>query len=337
MRRVGLFVLLVVLARRLLIAGSGSAFTIPLPTDFTVIYNGKVGSDPQEIYIATSTDGGVSFTIGNGGNPIIPVGSGGSWNDAHVAHPSVLQEATGWTIYASGWDGAVWRTGRWTAATLSDDPADWTPDPSNPLISPTGSQTGTYVPACQADEVLELTRIWYLVVDGGTFSTFYAERDWGTGTITEYGEVLSPGGSGDWNEIGSDGNAPHTIGGQKRLFVGGQGASGNTSSGWASYTNPRVAATYTDEGQILAGPITVADGAYDDVAITAIVPYGPDYLVFGTLLHPTGFPANQREIAFRTTSSDGLTFGTPVGEVIPLSTAWPNVESAENPQVVVTP
>jgi hypothetical protein len=329
----------VVLGKRLLLAGSGASFTVPLPTNLTAIYNGKLGAVPQEIYIATSTDAGASFTIGNGGDPLIPAGAGGTWNDGHVAHASVILEGAVWAIYASGYDGATWRTGRWTAATLSDDPADWTPDAGNPIIGPGSAgafdEDGAFVPHVQYDASAGLTRIWYTGIKDANFSGGYAERSSG-GTITKYGEVLPKGSGGAWNEIGTSPTAPHTIGGQKRLFLGGQNAGGTSSAGWASYTDPRSAATYTNQGEILEGPITVADGSYDSVAITSILPYGVQYLVFGSLIHPTG-SGNQREIAYRVTSPDGITFGTPTGEVIPLSTAHPNVESAENPSVVLTP
>lgn len=325
------------LANRLLLAGSGAAFTIPLPTDFTAFYNRQVGASTYRIFAAASTDGGESFTTGD--TALIDIGAGGSWNDVHLAHPCAIEEDGAYAMYVSGYDGSTWRTGRYTAATLSTTPGGWTADPANPIISPTGGLTGTWVPQCQPDTDLELTRIWYLAYNGTTFSTYYAERDWATGTITKYGEVLPPGGSGAWNELGTDAVVPHTIGGQKRLFLGGQAADGVSEAGWASYTDPRVAATYTNHGSILAGPFTADDGDYLSPAILSLQPYGVEgYLVFGSLIHPDGFPANSREISFRTLSPDGLTFPNPIAApIIPMATSWPDSESRENPNVHLTP
>jgi hypothetical protein len=306
----------------------------------TAIFNGRVGSAPQQLYIATSTDAGMTWTVGNGGSALIPVGSGGSWNDVHIAHACLLLEGANWAIYASGFDGANWRTGRWTSPTLSDDPADWTPDAGNPIIGlGSGSDPdvdGAFIPSCQYDDATGTTRIWYTGVDGSNFSGCYAERD-SSGTITKFGEVLPRGGSGTWNEVGTSPIAPHEIGGDKRLFLGGQAASGVSEQGYATYTDPQDAGTYTNHGSILAGPFTVSDGDFESPTINSILPYGSEYLVFGALIHPVGFPANQREISYRTTSPDGLTFDTLVGPIFPMSTAWPNTESAENPAVVVTP
>lgn len=321
------------LRRLLLVSGGGGSFT-PLPTDYTAFYNRQVGGSTYRIYAATSTDAGESFTAND--TVLIDIGSGGSWNDVHVAHVCVIPEDGAYALYASGYDGSEWHTGRWTAATLSTDPADWTPDGANPILSPGGGQTGRWVPQCQPDDVLELTRIWTLVADGTNFWTYYAERDWATGTITDYGMVLAPGGAGTWNEVGSDGGVPHEIGGEKRLYVGGQDAAGISSTGYATYTDPRDDATYTIVGQVLAGPITVTDGEFDSVAILSIQPYGASYLVWGSLIHPTGLGAG-REIAFRATSTDGLTFGTPEGAVIPMATSYPSNESRENPNVHLTP
>lgn len=321
--------------RMLLALARGGGSFPAMPNAFAGFYNGKQGSDPQQLYHITTTDAGVTWTIGNGGSPTIPVGAGGTWNDSHVAHPSVVLEGATYALYASGYDGANWRIGRWTASSVSATPGDWTADAGNPIITiGTGGDpddVGAYVPACQYDADTGITRIWYLGYEGTTFSVCYAERSAG-GTITKYGQMLAPGAGGTWNEMGVAAGSPHTVGSEKRLYLGGLAASTVSSVGYATYTDPRVAATYTDQGQVLAGPIVVSDGSYDSVAITSVIPRGSGFVILGTLVDPTG-SLNQREIGFRSTTVDGVTFSAPVG-IFGMSTVFPAVESRENPGVL---
>lgn len=320
----------------LALARGGAGGVTPPASDFAGFYNGKQGTDPQQLYQVSTTDAGLTWTIGNTGSPIIPVGSGGSWNDEHVAHPCVVLEGSTYALYASGFDGTNWRIGRWTASSISATPGDWTPDAGNPIITLGASgqpdDTGALAPYCEYDADTGITRIWYIGDEGTTFSVCYAERSSG-GVVTKYGQMLAPGGGGSWNELGTSPGPPHVIGGEKRLYLGGLAASTISSTGYASYTDPRDSGTYTNHGQILSGPFSTSDGSYDSCAITSVVPRNSGYVVLGTLVDPTG-SLNQREISFRALTPDGVTFSGLTAPIFGMTTTFPAVESRENPGVL---
>ena len=320
------------LARRLLTAGTGGGVT--LPSDFAGFINVKTAGNPYQIHYVESSDAGESFTMN--ATPTFAVGAGGTWYDTHIVHPRLIQEGSTLAVYVSGHDGTTWRTGRWTSSTLSPTAGDWTADPANPIIDLGASgqpdDVGAHIPYCEYDSANDLTRIWYTGFDGTTYRTCYAERA-SNGTITKYGAVLNPGGVGDFDEQYASGGPMLTINGEKRLYYGGTNAAGDSSVGYATYTDPRVAATYTKQGVLISGPFTSSDGNYDSIGMVDIVRRGTQYLFFGTYIHPTG-SANLREISLRATSTDGLTFSNFLAPIVPMTTAYPAEESRENPDVM---
>lgn len=90
-------------------------------------------SDGADVYLATSSDGGLTWTCGNGGSPVLTRGSGGTWDDTRVMTVSVLKESAS--------DYKMWYTGRNSAgvyatgyATSSNGVA-WTKYGSNPVMT----------------------------------------------------------------------------------------------------------------------------------------------------------------------------------------------------------
>lgn len=91
------------------------------------------------VYVVSGSLGGVApidfpDTITRyAGNPIIPLGASGTWEDVDVANPDVFYDTANsrWVMNYSGYDGAVWLTG----LAYSTDLLTWTKEAANPVIT----------------------------------------------------------------------------------------------------------------------------------------------------------------------------------------------------------
>ncbi len=74
-------------------------------------------------------------------NPLLTLGSSGAWDDAHIAHPTLIQKPNGdYVLVYFGDDGTNIQMG---VATASDPAGPWTKSVSNPVITaPSGSNGG---------------------------------------------------------------------------------------------------------------------------------------------------------------------------------------------------
>ncbi len=303
------------------------------------ICNGKDAADsPQQLYFVSSADGGRSFSVGNGGSPIIVKGSPGTWYSQHIAQACLIAVTGGYELWASGYNGRTWAIGRWTSSTLNDDPASWFADGANPIITKGAAgqpdDANCNIPMVEYDAGLR--RIWYTGWKvGGKTTGCYAEVDAG-GMLTKYAKVIDVGASGDFDHEGVSCGPPLTVGGEKRVYYTGQAGTTypDCSQGYATYTDPRDAGTYTKRGQLpsLAGIVTL-DGAYRSQGLSSIVPWQRRYIGLLSVFHPDG-STNQREITGYTVSRDGLTWTASNGPVVPMATAYPSIESRENPAVL---
>ena len=100
----------------------------------TVILDGSTyklyANYDNAINLYTSSDG-ITWTP-EGANPVISVGTGGEWNDANVASPSVMKEGSGdYKLWLSGNDGTDYTIGYYT----SSDGVTWSEYGSNPIVS----------------------------------------------------------------------------------------------------------------------------------------------------------------------------------------------------------
>lgn len=335
MRRVAAAFVAVVLARRLLLAGSGSAFEVP-PDNYTMLYNGQNGDGIVKIGRATSTDAGLTWTR-YGSNPIISPGAGGTWNDEQVHGPAYVWDGSQHVLYLGGYDGTNYRIGRWTSADL----ITWAAYGSNPVLG-TGSgfdANGVVGPVVRYDPLLSPPwQMWYTGFDsGGVITGGYADSTDGL-SWTRRGQVIALGSAGQFDDEGASPGGVYKLGSTYYLWEHGTAAANETRSGYITFTDPL--GTYTKHGTIaqFAGQITSLDDGltYRSNGFRHVILRGSTYVGYGTAFQPVT-PTTQHEVSFRSTSTDLITWTTPTGVLLPLSVgAWDEI-SAENPQVVVTP
>lgn len=236
--------------RRLLIAGGGASFTIP-PTPRTLycLYNGSANGSLYGIGAATSTDDGDTWTTA-GGNPVIAVGAGGSWNSTTIKDPCLIWDGSQYVCYAAGYNGTGYRIGRYTA---SAHDGTWTPYASNPVLG-FGSgfdaagrrfPTVLYEPSDTGKE----WKMWYGAdsaghLGDGVGGVGYAHSSDGL-SWTAFGQVLTPGST--WEDIGVYPFAIAKDGSTYYLYYGGYPGGGlGWQGGYATFTDPE--GTYTRGG-----------------------------------------------------------------------------------------
>jgi len=161
--------------------------------DYKMYYAMNDGSNVR-VGLATSPDG-YAWTK-YAGNPVLDLGSSGSWEDTHVNPSSVLKVGSTYHLYYYGYRSPSWQMGHAT----SSDGTTWTRDPANPVLAlgnegPFISTHVLYGNVLYEDGIFKM---WYSAYDavGQTYSVFYATSPDGS-AFTRQGIALSPGGLGD--------------------------------------------------------------------------------------------------------------------------------------------
>ncbi|UCG68632.1 MAG: hypothetical protein JSV09_12610, partial [Thermoplasmata archaeon] len=160
-------------------------------------YSGFDGSNVRIGY-ANSTDGLTwkKYT----GNPVLHLGSPGSWEDFNVHYPMVLYNGTTYQMWYSGFDDWNYRIGYAT----SPDGLTWTKYGGNPVMDmgAIGSWEDTYV--AQASVIYEgaTYHMWYSGLDSfGEGRTGYATSSDGISWSKYAGNpVLDLGSPGSWDD-----------------------------------------------------------------------------------------------------------------------------------------
>jgi predicted GH43/DUF377 family glycosyl hydrolase len=142
-------------------------------------YTGFDSSGNGHIGTATSPDG-VTWTKYLG-NPVLEVGTFGSWDDEDVGKPSVIKANGIYHMWYEGYDGVTTRIGHAT----SSDGTNWIKEVSNPAL-----ETG--VPG---DWDWLHVRSPGVVIYGGTYLLWYSGRT--LPPLSQIGYALSPNGR-DW-------------------------------------------------------------------------------------------------------------------------------------------
>jgi predicted GH43/DUF377 family glycosyl hydrolase len=91
-------------------------------------YTGLDNSGVFRVGYATSPDG-VAWTK-HTGNPVLDVGTAGSWEDEDVVRPTIIKEGSTYHMWYRGYDGVTSRIGHAT----SPDGLTWTRDAANPVL-----------------------------------------------------------------------------------------------------------------------------------------------------------------------------------------------------------
>ena len=108
--------------------------------NYNMYYAGRSTGDRP--YLAVSSDAGLTWTCGNSGNALLPLGGTGTWDANRIAYVSVLKEgATDYKMWYSGRDATY--DGNWAIGyATSSDGVSWTKDGSNPVL--TGGSFGAW-------------------------------------------------------------------------------------------------------------------------------------------------------------------------------------------------
>ncbi len=197
---------------------------------YNMYYTTHPGTAGAEIYLATTTDGGLTWTCNTPTNPVLQKGAGGAWDENRVIAPTVI------------WDGGtsyeMWYTGRNNAGTYgigyatSTDGINWAKYGSNPLTSMNAGAAGAWDSQIVREPAVAKTgdtsyHMWY----SGTarwpyFKIGHATSTDGINWTKDANPVLIPtAGSWDANEV----YAPSVVysGGKFDMFY-----SGNAGSVW---------------------------------------------------------------------------------------------------------
>ena len=155
-------------------------------------------SNGADIYMATSSDGGLTWTCANSGSPVLTRGGSGDWDDTRVMSASVIKESS--TSYK------MWYVGR-NAATqyaigyaTSTDGVSWAKSGSNPVLT-VGNAAAWDSQYVREPSVLNV---------GGTYHMWYS----GTAVwpFFHIGHATSPDGF-TWTKDGSNPIITGTAGG----------------------------------------------------------------------------------------------------------------------------
>ena len=171
------------------------------------------------------------------GNPVLDLGSSGSWDDAWVSYPIVIHDGTQFIMYYTGFP-IVLTTGAQVGRATSADGINWTREEANPLLT-TGS-------AGEWDDESVLTgpvifdgsvyKMWFCGFDGNQYRNGLATSSDGI-VWTKYqgNPVLDLGDSGHWDDSNvAAGSAIFVESTYKMWYVGRENATGIWRVGYAT-------------------------------------------------------------------------------------------------------
>jgi len=164
---------------------------------FKMWYHGDDGSATRIGY-ATSPDR-VTWTK-SGSNPVLNLGTSGSWDDAAILEPTVLFDGSIYHMWYEGFDGSNRRIGYAT----SPDGVTWTKSGSNPVLNLGTSGSWDDSELRQPFVILdgELYRMWYTGSNGPVQQFGYATSIDGVSWTRHDGNpVMGRGGSGSWDDV----------------------------------------------------------------------------------------------------------------------------------------
>ena len=196
--------------------------------EYKMWYEGNDGSN-YRIGYATSTDG-IEWTKYSG-NPVLDLGSSGTWDDHLISGPSVLVDGSGYQMWFTGSDGSNERIGYAT----STDGMVWSKYAENPVldIGPSGEWDDVNVKHCSVlAEGFEF-QMWYAAYDGYSERIGYAVSPDGVVWSKDPGNpVIDMGPAGSWDSRHAAHPSVIYRDSEYALFYNG-GASSRTRIGYA--------------------------------------------------------------------------------------------------------
>ena len=146
---------------------------------------------------ATSPDG-IAW-VKDGSNPVLNIGTSGSWDDEWVYAATVHYDGIIYHMWYVGYDGTNWKLGYAT----SPDRITWTKSASNPILYPgspgSWDDERVYAPSVLSDG--STYHMWYSGYDGLNWRNGYASSidgiSWIKGVLNP---VLDLGSPGSWDD-----------------------------------------------------------------------------------------------------------------------------------------
>ena len=133
------------------------------------------------------------------GNPVLDIGPPGSWDDVHVAAPSILYDGTTYRMWYDGNDGSIRRIGYATSL----DGIEWTKYSGNPVfgLGPSGSWDDSM--ATHPTVIYDGSKyhLWYAGSHAYDIGIGYASSSDGITWIRYHDPVLWKGTSGSWDDF----------------------------------------------------------------------------------------------------------------------------------------
>lgn len=163
-------------------------------------YTGYDGGN-WRIGYATSSDGITWKKYNCNGGPVLNLGVGGAWDDAHVHSPTVLFDGAKFHMWYSGHDGARYRIGYAT----STDGIVWTKYNTNggPVLDIGAAGTWDDYHVLEPEVLPTATgfEMWYTGNDGGNERIGYADSPDGINWTKHYlNPVINLGAGGSWDD-----------------------------------------------------------------------------------------------------------------------------------------
>ncbi len=249
------------------------------------------------IYVSWAQGDGINWTK-DASNPVLQIGSSGSWDDDVIADPTVLFDGEIYKMWYSGSDGSNYRIGYAT----SEDGVNWTKYSGNPVLNL--GLSGSWDDADVERPVVLFDglnyKMWFSASDGSTNSIGYATSQDGI-TWTKYSgnPVMNVGTSGSWDD--NDIYGPSVIY-EDHMFK--MWYLGNNSSsyaiGYATSQDGINWSKYSGNPVLSAG----SSGSWDDIFVA-----NPSVIFDGTTykMWYEGFGGSARIIGYAS-SSDGTSW-----------------------------
>jgi uncharacterized repeat protein (TIGR01451 family) len=163
-------------------------------------YTGVDSGGVIQVGYATSSDG-ISW-VKSTGNPVLVVGTGGSWDDEDVSGPTVIKDGHTYHMWFAGHDGSTFRIGHAT----SSNGIIWNKDPGNPVLDVGGVGDWDWL-AVYSPEIMKIGDTYQLWYSGETipqaWESGYAESSDGT-NWTRKGMLIPEGPPGSFDTNSAD-------------------------------------------------------------------------------------------------------------------------------------
>ncbi|MFC1504548.1 LamG-like jellyroll fold domain-containing protein, partial [Spirochaetota bacterium] len=153
-------------------------------------------------------------------NPVIDLGSGGTWNDSHVSEPSVIYDNGLYKMWFAGDDGSYTRIGY----AVSTNGIDWAMHPANPVLDrgTAGSWDDYHAGIPRVIKDGNLYRMWYSGFDS---PNWHIGNAWSYDGITWQKYALNPlvtiGSAGAWDDRFAYNSAPVKAGSNYKIWYTG--------------------------------------------------------------------------------------------------------------------